>query len=71
MKKKVIAILLCMILCLTLLQVAAFAGEGPAAATGGSPFTGDESNVGLWIGVAVAALAAIAGIVFYLVKRKK
>ena len=72
MKKRMFALLLCVVLCLTVLPVYAFAGEGLTA--GGavtSPLTGDESNVALWIVIAVAALAAITGIVIYLVKRKK
>ena len=72
MKKRMFAFLLCVVLCLTVLPVYAFAGEGltvSGAVT--SPLTGDESNVTLWIVVAVAALAAIAGIVVYLLKRKK
>ena len=79
MKKRLFALLLCMILCLTVLPVCAFAGEGLTAAgtsgsplTGaGSPLTGDESNVVLWIVVGVVALAGIVGIVLYLMKRKK
>ena len=72
MKKRLFAGLLCLVLCLTVLPVCAFAGEGAAvSAAGGSPFTGDESNVVLWIVVAVVALAAIVGIVLYLAKRKK
>ena len=72
MNKKVIALFLCIVLCMTLLPVAAFAGEGPGAAVaGGSPYTGDESNVTLWIVVAAVALAAIIAIVIYLLKRRK
>ncbi len=71
MKKRAFAVLLCLVLCLTVLPVAAFAGEGPAAAAGASPFTGDESNVALWIVIAVVALAAIVGIILYLVKRRR
>ena len=72
MKKRLFVLLLCMVLCLSVLPVYAFAGEG--LTTSGamtSPLTGDESNVALWVAVAVAALAAIVGIVIYLVKRKK
>ena len=72
MKKRLIALLLCMILCLTVLPVCAFAGEGlTAAGTSVSPLTGDESNVVLWIVVGAVALAGIVGIVLYLMKRKK
>ena len=72
MKKRLFALLLCMVLCLTVLPVAAFAGEGlTAGASASSPLTGDESNVVLWIVVAVVALAAIVGIVLYLLKRRK
>ena len=72
MKKRVFAILLCLMLCLTMLPVCAFAGEGLAAGTASaSPLTGDESNVTLWIVIAVVALAAIIGIIFYLVKRRR
>ena len=72
MKKRLFALLLCVVLCLSALPVYAFAGEGlSAAGTVASPLTGDDSNVTLWIVVAVVALAAIAGIVAYLVKRKK
>ena len=71
MKKRLFALLLCMIR-LTVLPVCAFAGEGlTAAGTSGSPLTGDESNVVLWIVVGVVALAGIVGIVLYLMKRKK
>ena len=66
------AFLLCVVLCLTVLPVCAFAGEGLAASGAvTSPLTGDESNVALWIAVAVVALAAITGIVIYLLKHKK
>ena len=72
MKKRLIALLLCMILCLTVLPVCAFAGEGlTASGTSVSPLTGDESNVVLWVVVGVVALAGIVGIVLYLMKRKK
>ena len=72
MKKRMFALLLCVVLCLTVLPVYAFAGEGlTAGGAATSPLTGDESNVALWIVIAVAALAAITGIVIYLVKRKK
>ena len=72
MKKRLFALLLCAVLCLTVLPVAAFAGEGLIAAeTSVSPLTGDESNVALWIVIAVVALAAIIGIVIYLLKKKK
>lgn len=72
MKKRVFAILLCLMLCLTMLPVCAFAGEGLTAGTASaSPLTGDESNVTLWIVIAVVALAAIIGIIFYLVKRRR
>ena len=40
-------------------------------AAGGSPFTGDESNIALWIVIAVIALAAIIGIIVYLTKRRR
>lgn len=36
-----------------------------------SPKTGDESNVGLWIAVGAVSAVAIAGIAFYLIKKKK
>lgn len=72
MKKRLFALLLCLVLCLTVLPVYAFAGEGlTASGAATSPLTGDESNVALWIVIAVVALAAIAGIVTYLIKRKK
>ncbi len=72
MKKRLVALLLCMILCLTALPVCAFAGEGlTAAGTAVSPLTGDESNVVLWIVVGAVALAGIVGIALYLMKRKK
>ena len=82
MKKRLIALLLCMILCLTVLPVCAFAGEGltaagasvsplTAACASVSPLTGDESNVVLWIVVGAVALAGIVGIALYLMKRKK
>ena len=71
-KKRMFAFLLCVVLCLTVLPVCAFAGEGLAASGAvTSPLTGDESNVALWIAVAVVALAAITGIVIYLLKHKK
>ena len=71
-KKRIFAFLLCVVLCLTVLPVCAFAGEGLAASGAvTSPLTGDESNVALWIAVAVVALAAITGIVIYLLKHKK
>lgn len=71
MKKRLIAMLLCMILCLTVLPVCAFAGEGlTAAGTSVSPLTGDESNVVLWVVVGVVALAGIVGIVLYLISAK-
>ena len=72
MKKRMFAFLLCVVLCLTVLPVYAFAGEGlTASGAVTSPQTGDESNVTLWIVVAAVALAAIVGIVLYLMKRKK
>ena len=71
MKKRLFAIFLCLVLCVMLVPVAAFAGEGAAAAGSVSPYTGDESNVALWIVVAVAALAAIVGIILYLVRRRR
>ena len=72
MKKRMFAFLLCVVLCLTVLPVYAFAGEGfTASGAVTSPLTGDESNVTLWIVVAVVALADIVGIILYLVKRKK
>ena len=72
MKKRLFALLLCMVLCLTVLPVCAFAGEGlTASSTSVSPLTGDDSNVVLWIVIAVVAHAAIIGIVLYLTKRKK
>ena len=71
MKKRLFALLLCLVLCLTVLPVCAFAGEGAALAAGGSPFTGDESNIALWIVIAVIALAAIIGIIVYLTKRRR
>ncbi len=71
MKKRLFALLLCLVLCLTVLPVCAFAGEGAAPAAGGSPFTGDESNIALWIVIAVIALAAIIGIIVYLTKRRR
>ena len=36
-----------------------------------SPRTGDETNAGVWIGLAVVALAALAGIVFYRRKNRE
>ena len=72
MKKRLFALLLCAVLCLTVLPVSAFAGEGlTASGAVTSPLTGDESNVALWIVVAVVALAAIVGIAMYLLKKKK
>ena len=71
MKKRLFALILCLVLCLTVLPVYAFAGEGAAPTVSGSPFTGDESNVVLWVVVAAVALAAIVGISIYLLKRKK
>ena len=71
MKKRLFALMLCLVLCLTVLPVYAFAGEGVSPAVSGSPFTGDESNVVLWIVVAAVALVGIVGIVLYLLKRKK
>ncbi len=71
MKKRVSAILLVLAVCLVMLPVSAFAGEGAAAVGSVSPYTGDESNVALWIVVAVVALAAIIGIIMYLIKRRK
>ena len=72
MKKRLFALLLCLVLCLTVLPVCAFAGEGlTASGAASSPLTGDESNVTLWIVVAVVALAAIIGIITYLIKRRK
>ena len=72
MKKRLFAIILCLVLCLTVLPVCAFAGEGlTVSGAASSPLTGDESNVTLWIVVAVVALAAIVGIILYLLKKKK
>ena len=72
MKKRLFALLLCVLLCLTILPVTAFAGEGMAASGASvSPLTGDDSNVTLWIIVAVVALAAVIGIIVYMAKRKK
>ena len=72
MKKRIFAIVLCLVLCMTVLPVCAFAGEGAAASqAGGSPFTGDESNVVLWIVIAVVALAGLVGIGLYFAKRRK
>ena len=60
------------ILAALLLPVCAFAGEGlTVSGAASSPLTGDESNVTLWIVVAVVALAAIIGIITYLIKRRK
>ena len=70
MKKRLTAVILCLVLCLVMVPVAAFAGEGPAAVSA-SPYTGDESNVALWIVIAVVALAAIIGIITYLIRRRR
>lgn len=72
MKKKLFALFLCLMLCLTMLPVCAFAGDGLiAVSSGGSPLTGDESNIALWIVVAVVALAAIVGIITHLIRKRK
>ena len=71
MNRKLFALLLCLLLCMTVLPVTAFAGDGPALTASASPYTGDNSNVALWIVIAVVALAAIVGIIIYLTKRKK
>ena len=71
MNRKLFALLLCHLLCMTVLPVTAFAGDGPALAASASPYTGDNSNVALWIVIAVVALAAIVGIIIYLTNRKK
>ena len=71
MKKRMFAIAMCLVLCVMLLPVAAFAGEGAAAVGSVSPYTGDESNIALWIVVAVVALAAIIGIITYLIRKRK
>ena len=63
MKKRLVAMLLVLLLCMTLFPVSALAA-------GTSPFTGDESNVTLWIVVGVVAAAAVAAIVIYLLKKQ-
>lgn len=39
----------------------------PAAA----PQTGDESNIGLWAGIAAVSLVVVAGVVFFILKKNK
>ena len=69
-KKRMFAFLLCVVLCLTVLPVCAFAGEGLAASGAvTSPLTGDESNVPLYVVLAVGS--AGAAYVIYRVLKKR
>ncbi len=74
MKKRMIALLMVLMLCLTLLPVSAFAGD-PALVSGTgsgvSPMTGDSSNVMLWVLIGLAALAAIVVIVIFMLRKNK
>ena len=74
MKKRMIALLMVLMLCLTLLPVSAFAGD-PALVSGTgsgvSPLTGDSSNVMLWVLIGLVALAALVVIVIFMLRKKK
>ena len=74
MKKRMIALLMVLMLCLTLLPVSAFAGD-PALVSGTgsgvSPMTGDSSNVMLWVLIGLVALAALVVIVIFMLRKKK
>ena len=69
-----IALLMVLMLCLTLLPVSAFAGD-PALVSGTgsgvSPMTGDSSNVMLWVLIGLVALAALVVIVIFMLRKKK
>ena len=69
-----IALLMVLMLCLTLLPVSAFAGD-PALVSGTgsgvSPLTGDSSNVMLWVLIGLVALAALVVIVIFMLRKKK
>ena len=74
MKKRMIALLMVLMLCLTLLPVSAFAGD-PALVSGTgsgvSPMTGDSSNIMLWVLIGLVALAALVVIVIFMLRKKK
>ena len=74
MKKRMIALLMVLMLCLTLLPVSAFAGD-PALVSGTgsgvSPLTGDSSNIMLWVLIGLVALAALVVIVIFMLRKKK
>ena len=74
MKKRMIALLMVLMLCLTLLPVSAFAGD-PALVSGTgsgvSPLTGDSSNIMLWVLIVLVALAALVVIVIFMLRKKK